>query len=220
MEIESEMESESTPTSSRGTDGALKSVNVWSYDQTLHLINSMENNVKDLNNPKKRKFVFEHVTNDLISHGYTLSVQSVQNKWKSLTRSYSKAKDNKNLSGRGPTRFLFFDALENILGEKPTNACNHSINSIVKRVDKKIPESNCVEAEAETSGPPIIIEENEAPTVKNKMGSNKLKKEYLEMKKEEYKKKDLRHKEKMAIEKERLEIDKRKMSLLEKLLNK
>lgn len=67
----------------------------WSYEQTKYLIQSMANHICDLNHPVKRKHVYENISNDLASKGYIFNSTSVQNKWKSLNRSYTKAKDNK-----------------------------------------------------------------------------------------------------------------------------
>lgn len=106
-----------------------KQVISWSYDKTIALINSMSTHCSDFDHPKKRKHIFDHICNDLISQGFLATELMVQNKWKSLTRSYNKAKDTKIRTGQGPPRFMFFDTMDEILGNKPTQNCKHSLNS-------------------------------------------------------------------------------------------
>lgn len=65
----------------------------------------METHTEDLHHPKKKKYVFENVSNDLLSSGVQVTSQQCQIKWKSLVRSYKICKDNKTKTGRGPTKF-------------------------------------------------------------------------------------------------------------------
>lgn len=67
-----------------------KNISIWSYNQTKFLLKRMIIHYIDLNNPRKMKHVFENIANDMISEGFTIDSIAVQNKWKSLTRSYSK----------------------------------------------------------------------------------------------------------------------------------
>jgi hypothetical protein len=101
----------------------------WTYDQTLYLIDAMGSHMDELNHPKKRRFVFNNISNDLLSSGFSISGSICQNKWKNLLRSYKVAKDTKNRTGRGPSRFHFFDKMDDLLGEKPSNKCSHSLES-------------------------------------------------------------------------------------------
>jgi hypothetical protein len=72
-----------------------KSTYMWKYDQVLGLINSMGNYTNYLDDPRKRKDIYEHVANELLSMKYEVNATMVQNKLKSLLKSYRKAKDNK-----------------------------------------------------------------------------------------------------------------------------
>jgi hypothetical protein len=72
-----------------------KSTYMWKYDQVLGLINSMGNYTNYLDDPRKRKDIYEHVANELLSMKYEVNATMVQNKLKSLLKSYHKAKDNK-----------------------------------------------------------------------------------------------------------------------------
>ncbi|CAH1379266.1 unnamed protein product, partial [Tenebrio molitor] len=53
---------------------------VWNYDETICLINSMTTNMEDLNHARKRRYVFENVSNDLLSNGFTVSSYACQSK--------------------------------------------------------------------------------------------------------------------------------------------
>lgn len=41
---------------------------------------------------------------------------------------YKSCKDTKSKTGRGPTRFTFFQRMDEILGDSPTNSSPHSID--------------------------------------------------------------------------------------------
>lgn len=192
---------------------------VWSYDQTICLIDSMAVHMSDLNDPRKRKNVFENIANDLLSAGYTITATHAQNKWKSLTRSYKKAKDTKNRTGQGPARFLFFDKIEDILGHKPSNKCSHSVNSM--DIEKKQPETKQLEKNDEivpgTSKESDLRENKE--NRKRKKSIEKIdKKHILELKREEHRKKQIRHEEVIALERERLAIERQKLHVIEQFL--
>lgn len=192
---------------------------IWSYDQTICLIDSMAVHMSDLNDPRKRKNVFENIANDLLSAGYTITATHAQNKWKSLTRSYKKAKDTKNRTGQGPSRFLFFDKIEDILGNKPSNKCSHSVNSM--DIENKQPETKQLDKNIEilpgTSTDSELTENTE--NKKRKKSVEKIdKKHILELKKEEHKKKQIRHEELIALERERLAIERQKLHVIEQFL--
>ncbi|XP_018576862.1 uncharacterized protein LOC108915337 [Anoplophora glabripennis] len=101
----------------------------WPYDAVFLLIQSMETNIENMSHPKKRKHVFENVCNDLLSKGFSFTYEQCAQKWKSLERSYKNAKDNKTKTGRSPSRFYFYDQMDNILGNKPTNSSEHTLES-------------------------------------------------------------------------------------------
>lgn len=102
---------------------------VWQHDQVIHLIESVGAHIDDYNHPKKRKGVFEHVANDLISLRYNVNAAMVYNKWNSLLRSYKKVKDNMKQTGRGASRVLFYTNMEEFLGSRPSNSSLYALNS-------------------------------------------------------------------------------------------
>ncbi|KAJ3622369.1 hypothetical protein MTP99_002884 [Tenebrio molitor] len=53
-----------------GSNANTKSTYMWKYDQVLGLINSMGNYTNDFDDPRKRKDIYEHVANELLSVKY------------------------------------------------------------------------------------------------------------------------------------------------------
>lgn len=188
----------------------------WSYEASCKLISSMGNHYADFNNPKKRKYIFEMACNDLISEGFTVSAAAVQNKWKGLVRSYNKAKDIKMRTGMGPSRFNFFDQLDEILGNKPKNHCSHSINSMVETPASEPenmnpePQTKCTEKNERTEEVP------EGSKKRKKLSELHLKQNYMDMKKKEYERRQKRHDENVAIEKEKLNLFRELINLKKK----
>lgn len=95
----------------------------WQYDDIICLINSMQNHMDDLHHVKRKKHVFENVSNALLSNGYVATPDQCHVKWKSLLRSYKLCKENRNRTGKSPSKFNFFNQMDQILGEQPTNTC-------------------------------------------------------------------------------------------------
>ncbi|GLV40084.1 hypothetical protein CBL_02969 [Carabus blaptoides fortunei] len=77
---------------------------------------------------EKRKNMWNNVCNDLVSQNIEVTPLLCSKKWQNLVRTYKACKDIKNKSGRGPVRFQFFDALDNLLGSKPNFASPHSVD--------------------------------------------------------------------------------------------
>ncbi|CAH1101676.1 unnamed protein product [Psylliodes chrysocephalus] len=212
-----------------------KIMNIWSYQQTTQLISSMASYYPDFNDPRQRKHIFEHIANDLISAGFEVNDQMVMRKWKSLLRSYNKAKDNKNRTGRGPSKFLFYESIDEVVGNQPKNKCDHSLNSLDVTVENEgsqsVPEEindiddNGVEEEHGCEEINRTVNQNGEKNAvspekkKRRLSDKQIKKEYVEMKKKEYEKRQKRHDDKMKIETERNELERRKVMLLEKYLS-
>ncbi|KAJ8912400.1 hypothetical protein NQ315_013466 [Exocentrus adspersus] len=57
-------------------------------------------------------------------------------KWENLCRTYKNCKDLKSKTGRGPTRFKFFEKLDEILGGAPTNCSPHSLDVCRSQANK------------------------------------------------------------------------------------
>ncbi|XP_031341096.1 uncharacterized protein LOC116181896 [Photinus pyralis] len=175
-----------------------KGGNVWSYQATVDLIHAMNVHKDDLNHPLKRKHVYEHICNDMLSSGHNITEVMARNKWKSLCRSYSKAKDNRNRTGQAPARFLFFDLMDDVLGDKPTNNCQHSINS------NNAPLTDLTNSESTEQ--PIVAETDEhvasESEKKTKASAKTSLVEYIKLKREECKAKKQRHEERLKMQQE------------------
>lgn len=102
---------------------------IWSYAETIALLHSMETHVEHLSHPVKRKHVFENVSNDLLSLGYSIDATTCNTKWKTLVRSYKNTKDNNTKTGQSSSRLLFFEKMDEILGNKPSISCLHTLAS-------------------------------------------------------------------------------------------
>ncbi|KAK4887499.1 hypothetical protein RN001_003770 [Aquatica leii] len=122
-EGESNDESESTTANTK-----------WAYNETIALITTVENYLEDLNHPKKRTKVWDCVSTELESQHLSKTADSCKLKWKNLIRSYSNAKSNNNKSGRRPLRFMYYDEMDRLLGNKPNYASPHSID--ITRVEE------------------------------------------------------------------------------------
>lgn len=213
------------------TSQSTRMTNIWSYHQTVCLIKSMGTFYNDFSDVRKRKHIFENVANDLISHGFSVDPKLVQNKWKGLLRSYSKAKDTKNRTGQGPSRFLFYEIIDDIVGHHPKNSCNHSLNILETSeiIDREYVESsseivnvqNSEEQEVESSNNVEKFNEehpNSTRKKRSRFSGKQNQKDYMELKREEYKKRQKRHEERCLLETERNETEKKRLAILEEYL--
>lgn len=150
-------------------------------------------------------------------------------KWQNLLRTstYKTCVDNKNKTGRGPIRFLFFDRMNEFLGSPPSNCSPHSLD-----VHKILEENegigeNCVaESEIETTS---ISDRSDVTRNENNNKQNmsaksrkrnatveyiKVRTRYYEMKEEELKRKRRAEGEEQAGNNEflrqKLQLEKRK----------
>lgn len=180
----------------------------WTYDETMCLIQSMAVHMEDLNHAKKRKFVFVNISNDLLSNKFSKSALSCQNKWKNLLRSYKAAKDQKVKTGRGASRFHFYEQIDELLGEKPTNKCLHALESSCTSTDID-------EVEALTEDEEIVKVQ---PRRKRRTSGSVNLGEVIRSREEEYVKKQKRHEEKVALFQQQLALEKEKIEILKKLI--
>lgn len=214
---------------------------VWQHSEVLCLIESMAVHFDDLSNVKKRRNVFENIANDMLSKGFPTNATLCKAKWKSLVRSYSAAVDNKNRTGRGPSRFQFFEEIDAILGTKPSQKCSHTLDTSINGLETDISDNreNILEDQIKDDEPNTNSEEGhrkngektpnpniEAPsnsqkckgeTVKNKR-KRKNYEDYIKEKHIVQDRKDRRHQERIAIEREKLDIQKQKIALFKKYL--
>lgn len=113
-----------------GESGQLQERHFWTYDETKHLIACVGSHYEELQhqNPKTKKKGWENIANDLLSLKITVTVTEIKKKWGNLVQSYNKSKDIKKKTGRGPSRFNFFNEIDDVLGNKPSNSSPHSFD--------------------------------------------------------------------------------------------
>ncbi|KAF2887839.1 hypothetical protein ILUMI_18333 [Ignelater luminosus] len=120
-----------------------------------------------------------------------------------------------------PSRFDFYELMDEILGADPTNSCLHAINS--NQFDptmEDILESPCLATSTSYQSVSSEVQENNKDTKQIKKISEKtLKREYIELKREEEKNRQKRHEDLLALEQHKIVLENRKLDLLEKYLN-
>ncbi|XP_057326809.1 uncharacterized protein LOC130668495 [Microplitis mediator] len=114
---------------------------VWGYDITNALVESYSYHHDWYGNPLLRKILWENITNDLVSQKFDVTAEMCESKWKSLLVTYKGCKDG---TGRGPTRFKFFEAIDEIEGHRPINSKSFTI-SATKLKNKSVETKNVIE---------------------------------------------------------------------------
>ncbi|KAK9701659.1 Myb/SANT-like DNA-binding domain [Popillia japonica] len=203
---------------------------------------SPKENKQHLSHPVKRKHVFENVSNDLLSLGCSIDATTCNTKWKTLVRSYKNTKDNNTKTGQSSSRLLFFEKMDEILGNKPSISCLHTLapsslgdsNLVIKEdstnnFDDSMQSSSTNESiveveESINEGQNVptnnINANNEAHKKKEKLSKKRSINDIYQLKQEEYNKRQKRHEERMKIQQETLELYKKKVNVLEKLQEK
>lgn len=66
---------------------------------------------------KSKKMLWEDIAGKL-SHNFkqTFAQEKVARKWNTLVEAYKKVKDNNSSTGSGPSKFQFFDEMDDLLG--------------------------------------------------------------------------------------------------------
>lgn len=182
----------------------------WTYDETLLLIKSYASHEDERSHPKLRQHMWDNIVNDMISHGYNSTKELCTAKWSNLQRSYKHAKDlsrNQTKTGRAPTKFLFFDVMDEFLGNKPSNSSPHTMGSL----KKKIPQSD-TNNNSEESGDKNMDDAVKAK--KQRVSRKKKSSHFVDQAKENRDLKMQRHNERMALEEARLEVERQKIKLM------
>lgn len=194
-------------------DTSTKTNYFWKYEQVVELIKSMGLHMDDLKHPRKRKRVFEYVANDLTGNQIQVTAAMVQSKWHSLLKSYRKAKDNRNKTGRGPSRFHFFDMMDEILASTTESSWSYTIN--LSKPDASDQQEDTEECFTIKTADEITNVTKPNTPVRY---PQKLKREYLLWKHKESLKRQKRHEDKMKLEEAKLELQKKKLAILERYL--
>ncbi|KAF5287259.1 hypothetical protein FQR65_LT02132 [Abscondita terminalis] len=228
--LSNEKETEQVQVDDQG-NGSSNDKFFWSHNDTLLLITSVEAHYEELNHPKKRKYVWENINNDLVSHGINVTTSTCTQKWKNLLRSYKQCIDNTKRTGRGPMRFHYFDQMNEFLGNKPNMSSSHTIDTIIRTSFTATSESNSVsitESESsnmcdiQTADTTECLENNENLEPKSMPKRKNARSEYFKAKTQYYnlKRNDVEKKaqERNNYLKKKLDLEERKVKALEALL--
>ncbi|KAI4459519.1 myb/sant-like dna-binding domain [Holotrichia oblita] len=164
----------------------------------------------------------------LASLGVNRSVEKCQRKWINLTRVYRSIKDSSKKTGRGRTSYKYFDLLDEILGNKPSNSKDTyvldfgaSSSTTTGDVIKDPIELDSNENINTSEG--ISVEDGPPRKKRNKNYTQEYFKEkvkYLRNKENEHELKEKRYQDRVAIEKRRNDIEAEKVQLLKEILSK
>jgi len=171
------------------------------------------------------------------------------NKWKNLKKKYREYKDNSKATGRGKKDFEFLETMDDLLGDRQSTNCTHTLSSLPSRsfltdvtnVPASMPLVPCSSASAtldlsdddtsvHTKGKKRSAADRSAvdrKTQKKLKGSGQFQDfvlDYLKEKQEEQKRKDaeakIHHEQKRLHQEQKLEMEKKKIELFAKLLDK
>uniref|UniRef100_A0A3B3SI09 Myb/SANT-like DNA-binding domain-containing protein n=1 Tax=Paramormyrops kingsleyae TaxID=1676925 RepID=A0A3B3SI09_9TELE len=82
---------------------------------------------RDLDGTTRNKKVFAVIPSRLEEMGHTRNTEQCRLKIKKLTQDYRKVKDHNNRSGADRKTNTWFEALDAVLGHRPTNMCRNNI---------------------------------------------------------------------------------------------
>uniref|UniRef100_A0A3B3QY72 Myb/SANT-like DNA-binding domain-containing protein n=1 Tax=Paramormyrops kingsleyae TaxID=1676925 RepID=A0A3B3QY72_9TELE len=101
----------------------------WTNEETQALIAiwSDEQIQRDLDGTTRNKKVFAIISSRLEDMGHTRTTEQCRLKIKKLKQDYRKLKDHNNRSGADRETNTWFEALDAVLGHRPTNTCRSNI---------------------------------------------------------------------------------------------
>ena len=94
---------------------------VWSDEETFKLIELWSEDYvqEQLNISKRNAHIFEKLASQMKDAGFDRSATQCSNKIKKLRAEYRKRKDKKKNTGEGNKPWVFFEAMDGILGHRP-----------------------------------------------------------------------------------------------------
>lgn len=150
-------------------------------------------------------------------------------KWQNLVRTYKNTKDVKSRTGRGPVKFTFYDRLDELLGDSPSNASLHSLDvDELQSQDTQVEPTLDFASDTSSTRPSCSSDSCTQKRKNPSMELVKIRKKFLEQKMEKIKEKEISRKfyveenlkykkEKLDLYKEKLEMEKKKIKTLEDL---
>lgn len=104
-----------------------KDIYRWGPADTKILINAYGHYHTYLNEPKKASTVWPSIQTTLFSRDFNVTMDQCKNKWNTLPAQYKLDNDTKPVDV--PTPNAFYECMDKILGNKPTNSKNLTISS-------------------------------------------------------------------------------------------
>lgn len=103
----------------------------WSDTETQAFLRCYESRKEEMLHPTKKKFAYDNILEDLISMNVLKAPTTsgnLETKMASLLKAYKAARDNERLTGRGASTFQYLSLMDEIYGDRPIMANNHTIN--------------------------------------------------------------------------------------------
>lgn len=103
----------------------------WTDNETRALLGCYGVRQDELKNPKKQRFFYKNILEDLVSMkvlNAPTTVAHVQSKMNSLMQAYKSASDAEQRTGSGSSTFLYMSIMDDILGDRPIIANRHTLN--------------------------------------------------------------------------------------------
>ncbi|XP_031328584.1 uncharacterized protein LOC116159691 [Photinus pyralis] len=93
----------------------------WTQAAVLLLIQQYEEYKEVLGKKNSmKKHIWQKIAMAMNAFGHNFSWDQLQNKWKSLVRTYKSVKDNNNRSGRDRSNWTYFEAMDHLLKKDPS----------------------------------------------------------------------------------------------------
>ncbi|KAF5294888.1 hypothetical protein FQR65_LT10686 [Abscondita terminalis] len=133
--------------------------NEWKPDAVLLLISKYKDNKTELEKKNSvKKHIWKRITDEINEFGYAYTWDQIQNKWKSLIRTYKNVRDNNNESGRNRKTWQFFNELDELFAKNPTiepPVFMHNGNVIVPKATSSTARDEGLNDDRSTSSSPV-----------------------------------------------------------------
>ena len=106
----------------------------------------------------RNKHMYEKIAKSMEDSGYRKTAVQCREKLKKLKKDYKKVKDKNRPTGTGTTVWKFYDAVNDILGNKPATRPPVVIDTSVESVESQVTHIRNGSEEFENSSSPGVLE--------------------------------------------------------------
>ncbi|KAL1516319.1 hypothetical protein ABEB36_000238 [Hypothenemus hampei] len=216
------------------TDGG----NLWRDSEVKFLISLYGEHLIDFKNAKRKKQMWHIIAEKMQCQGYNRNADKCQRKWINMTCAYRSVKDNRRptSSGRGKATYKYFEALDEILGDRPSNSTDTFVVNMgcsyenvepqnIKQTESNNDNENTIETEEVHIGKENTVPDNEVSNNGMKRRRKNYTQEYYKtrieyLKRDKADMKEKRYLERLELENKRLNLEEKKIALLENILGK